>query len=96
MRKDQRTGVIEYVNKLNEDELRFLYTRLVERVSGDLAEALEYLSKHPNLDNTLSSAISGAELFDMADNIRDIVVREVKKRKVAVYPLPPNAFPVNE
>lgn len=96
MRKEQRAFVIEFIGKLNEDDLRFLYTRLTEQISSDHADALEYLSKNSNMDSILASALSSTELFDMSDHIRDIVSREAKKRKLVVYPLPPDAFPVNE
>ena len=88
MKKDQRATVVEFVSKMPDDELRFVVIRLVERVAGDLAEALAYFSRKPEMDNILSTASSGTDLFDMCDNIRDVVAREAKKRKLVLYPEP--------
>jgi len=88
MKKDHRATVVEFVSKMPDDELRFVVLRLVERVAGDLAEALGYFSRKPEIDNILGTAVSGTDLFDMCDNIRDVVAREAKKRKLVLYPEP--------
>lgn len=86
MKKDQRAVISDYVSKLPDDELRFLTVRLIERVAGDLCEAVNRLSKKPEIDNLLGSASSAWELYDQADNIRDVVVKEAKRRKLDLYP----------
>ncbi len=88
MKRDQRATIVEFVSKVSDEELRFIAVRLVERVAGDLAEALDYFGRKPEVDNILSSAVSGTELFDLCDDITNVVAREAKKRKLDLYPEP--------
>lgn len=89
MTKDQRTCVVEYATQLPDEDLRMLGLRLVERLGGDLADALNTMSKCPPLDEYLLSCDTAAGVYDAADKIRDIVLRECKKRGVALKWGPP-------
>jgi CRISPR/Cas system-associated endonuclease/helicase Cas3 len=80
MNKDQKTVVAEYVSSVSEDTLQFLNTRLTEKLFGDLAEALEEMSKDKRMDNILSDASSSESVFNLLDEIKDVVYKECKKK----------------
>lgn len=81
--KDSKTVIVEYVSSLSDDQLQFVTTRLVEKLGGDLAEALEEMSKDKKIDDVLSDASSAENLYNILDNIRDVAVKELKKRDVS-------------
>ena len=82
MKKDKRSVLTEYVRNLSEDELKFLGTRLIERLSSDLAEALNVVSNNKNADEVFRNAGSAAELYDLLDDLRDCIIKECKKRNI--------------
>lgn len=83
--KDHKTILVEYCGSLSDADLRFLGTRMTERYSGDLGEALNSLSKKPQIDNILGSARSADELYQLCDVIGDLLRKEAKKRKVNLW-----------
>ena len=84
MKKDHKTIVVEYLRELSEEDLLFLVSRLSERKSGDLPEALNFLSRHEGVDMVLSSARSADALFDMCDKVRDAVIRECRFKGINI------------
>jgi len=80
MSKDLKTTVKEYAVGISEMELEHLTSRLTHRMSGDLPEALNRLSKNRGLDGVLSAAKSAEELFELCDMIRDILQQECRKK----------------
>jgi|SRR5262252_5168084 len=70
----------EYTSKLSDDNLRFLDSRLGQRLSGDLPEALSFLAQTNDMDRWLSSAKGAIEFYDMVDTLAKYVEREYKKR----------------
>jgi hypothetical protein len=40
-----RNTLVEFAGSISEEDLRFLQTRLTERLQGDVAEALDFLSR---------------------------------------------------
>ena len=81
--KNHKVILAEFVANVSEEDLRFLASRLIDRYSNDLPEALNYLSTSSRIDAILSSSSSAGELFDYCDSIRDAVVRECKKRGIS-------------
>lgn len=79
--KDFKTILVEFVSSLLDDELKVLCSRLVDRYGGDLAEALDLMAKRPQIDAILAAARTADELYQLCDVIRDIALRESKKRK---------------
>ena len=77
---NNKNAVVEYAAQVSEDDLKWLAQRLTERLSGDLSEALNFMSKHKSMDNLLSSAKSADALFELCDTIRDSLQRECKKK----------------
>lgn len=88
MTKEQRYIVAECVRQISDDDIRWLGLRLTEKLGGDLAEAVDFLSKSDKLDAYLKSATNSNELFEAIDRIKDIVVGECKKRGVALKWMP--------
>lgn len=79
MRKE-RTPVLEFVSALYDEDLKFLGLRLSEKYAGDMPDALNFISKFPDMDQFLSKACGPIELFDLCDTIRDASLKEAKKR----------------
>lgn len=63
----------EYVRRLNDDELRFLFSRYSQLLCGDRAEVVDFLSQTKDIDRWLSSATSSFELFNMVDEVGELV-----------------------
>lgn len=72
--------VIEFAATISEDELKWLTQRLTDRFTGDLSEALDFMSKHRGMDNILGSSTSASELFDKCDEIQGLLHRECRKK----------------
>lgn len=70
----------ECIAKLSDENLDYLYDRFGQKLSGDLSQSLELLSKIPELDKWLCSAQSSTEFFEMVDQISDQVLKEGNKR----------------
>lgn len=75
-----RNTLIEFAGSISEDDLRFLNARLVERLQGDVAEALEFMSHFKALDSMFSAAKSAEEVFDLCDGVTEVLQKECKKR----------------
>lgn len=84
MKKDYRASVVEFVATLSDEEVRFVATRLSDRYSGDMSEALNYLSSKPVVDVILSSAGNADEFFDYCDGIREVAYKEIKRRSATL------------
>lgn len=83
MRKE-RTPVAEFVNSLYDEDLKFVGLRFIEKYSGDIPDALNFMSQFPEIDQYLSKADSAFELFDLCDHIKDVVLKEAKKRGMSL------------
>jgi tripartite-type tricarboxylate transporter receptor subunit TctC len=70
----------EYVSRLSDENLLFLHSRFTQRLVGDLPEALEFISKTPEMDRWFSSAGSSEEFYVMVDELNEYIEREKKKR----------------
>lgn len=80
MNKEQKSVVVEYISSLSDDLLKFHAMRLSEKFSGDLAESLNEMSKDRRLDELLASSVSAEDLFVLVDQIKDLVLKECKKK----------------
>ncbi len=83
MKKDRKTVLSAYVRNLAEDEVKYLGTRLVERLSNDLAEALDLVSNNKHVDEVFRDASSANELYNTIDLLKESVLRECRKRNIA-------------
>jgi hypothetical protein len=84
MKKESRSALVEFVNKVSDDELKFIGVRLVERLTGDLAIILEHFQSRPEVDAVLAAAGSGEEVFSILGVIQDLVAREAKRRGIVI------------
>jgi len=72
--------VREYAVSIPDRDLEVLASRLTHKMSDDLAMALNYLSRNRVMDGVLTKAKSAEELFDLCDEIRDVLQIECKKK----------------
>lgn len=77
-----RNTLIEFVSSLSEDDLRFLSTRLIDRLENDLGEALDFMSHFKSIDSILSVTKSADEIFNVLDALTEVSQKECKKRNV--------------
>lgn len=75
-----RNIVLEFVGSLSDEDLKFLTSRLTEKLQGDIAQALELMSQHKSIDNVFSAAKSADEVFNLCDFISEFLLKECKKR----------------
>jgi len=80
--KDFKTILVEFVSSLSEEDLKLLVSRLVDRYCGDLGDALDFISKRPQIDSIFVEAKTADEVYQLCEVIRDIALRESKKRKI--------------
>lgn len=76
----KRSTILEYLNSISDQDLHWLSKKLRDRMCGDLAEVLNFLSKDKRVDSILSLSRNGPELFDMIDEIKDIVEQQWEER----------------
>lgn len=81
MKKPIDSYLKEYCHRLSDENVSFLSQRLSQRLSGDIAEVLDFLSNTRELDKWLSSASSCEELYDMLDSFQLVVDKEDNSRK---------------
>ena len=70
----------EYASRLSDGDLRFLDMRLKHRLTGDLAEAVNFLSSAPDMDRYLSNAKGANDFYDLLDGVQKQVEKEARKR----------------
>lgn len=83
MNKEQKSIVAEYSSMLSEEDLCSLTTKLTDRFPGDMAEALDEMSKDRKMDSVLASAESAEAFFNIVDQVRDVLQKECKKRGIS-------------
>jgi len=71
----------EFCRTISDEEIRFLNIRFHQNHSGDRAEVLDVLSKHPVADRYLTLASTSEEFFDCYDHIGDLIKQEAERRK---------------
>lgn len=91
MSKDKTTILVEYISSISEDKLKFFYFRLKERISGDLAEVLEELSKDKKMDNLFSNAESSEGVFDLLDEFTELLEQYSKDKNISLNYLAPTS-----
>lgn len=84
MKKPIDVYLKEYCKRLSEDDFRYLHQRSTQKLFGDTADVLNFLSKTKELDKWLSSAASCSDLYEMLDLFNSIVEKEEESRQTAV------------
>lgn len=70
----------DYILRLTEEQLRFLDLRLKHRLTGDLADAVTFLSTNPDMDRYLASSKNYEEFYDAIDIVQKSIERESRRR----------------
>lgn len=78
--KNSDLFIKEYVKKLSEDDIKFLFSRLSEKMFGDAAEAINFLDKTNEFSKWFHSAKNSNELYDMLDKVFKYIEKEHNKR----------------
>lgn len=91
MKKEHRSALVEFVNQIPDDELKYIGMRLVERMCGDLAQVLEHLETRQPTHEVLSAANSSEEVYAILGVIQEIIQKEAVRRKIvlSIRPLQP-------
>jgi hypothetical protein len=76
MGKSISNMVRNYIQKLSNADLLWVYTRLHDRLGGDVAEAVQFMSKTNEMDRWLSTSQSATELYDMIDLVYDQISKD--------------------
>ena len=70
MRKQVADLVRNYVRSLGEGDLGWICNRLRDRLGGDVAEVVNFMSKSPQIDRWLSETRTANELYDCVDIVQ--------------------------
>lgn len=83
MKKPIDVYLKEYCQRLSDDNLKFLTQRLTQRLLGDTAEVIDFLSSTKEIDRWFSSASSSQDFYGMLDLFQSIVEKEDETRQSA-------------
>jgi hypothetical protein len=83
MKKPIDTYLKEYCQRLSDENLKFLSQRFTQKLLGDTAEALDFLSSTREIDKWLSSAASCDDFYEMLESLQSIIEKEDEKRQNA-------------
>ena len=78
--KNHSTTLREYSSRISDDDLKYLHTRLSQRLSGDVAEALQLLGRTSDVDRVFRDAGSGEGIYGAIDELQACLQREFEKR----------------
>jgi len=66
----------EFVRRISDDDLIYLYVRYKQNLCGDRPEISDRLAVEKNIDKWLQSAVSPDEWFDMLEYVGNFVFKE--------------------
>lgn len=91
MKKEHRSALIEFTSNVSDEELKYIGVRLVERLTGDVAEVLQYMERQPLAHSVILEAKDGQEVFAMLGVVQEAALKEAKRRGMvlSVRPLSP-------
>jgi len=81
MKKPIDVYLKEYCHRLSDEDFRYLHQRSTQKLFGDTADILNFLSKTKELDKWLSAASSCNDLYDMLELFNSIVEKEEETRQ---------------
>ena len=67
MKKSVVDLVRAYVRRLSDADFIFLHTRLSQRLGNDVADAIDFMEKSPEVDRWFSTSTGANGLYDMVD-----------------------------
>ena len=77
----KKANLREYTSRLADDELRYLATRLNNRLGGDVAEVLERTARDAGVSHWLAESDGAFQLYDRLDQLQAAVAEEVSRRR---------------
>jgi hypothetical protein len=80
MNNEFRSVVREFALSLSDGELEMLTSKLTHRMSGDMSDALNFISKNRRLDHLLAAAKSADEFYDLCDEMNEVLQQECRKK----------------
>lgn len=92
MRKEQRNALVEFVNSVPDDELKWMGVRLLERLAGDIPLILQHFERRVDVDAVLQSAGSGEEVFSILGVMQELIMKEAKRRNITITMRPLQAI----
>ena len=78
--KKKESVLREFARSLNDEDLRFVGSRLYQRYGGDLGEVVEFLQTFNDLDRYFSQAKDANDIYDIVDEIARYIEAEVTER----------------
>jgi len=73
----------EYFQKISDEDLKYIHTRLDQRIGSDVAEVCEFFSESKEIDKWMLSAETSDQLYDMLDLVHTSASKEYEKRSGA-------------
>lgn len=70
----------EYCSRLTDDQINMLVTKLSNRQSGDVSDALNFMGSVKEIDKWFTSSGSAWDLYDMLDLAYSASKREYDRR----------------
>jgi len=67
MKKSTVDLVRGYIRRLNDDDVTFLHSRLSQRLGNDVADAVGFIEKTPEMDRWFATSDDADDLYDMVD-----------------------------
>ena len=84
MRRHIAQLVTNYIRRLADKEAIWLYNRLHDRLGNDVAEALRFMSKSPDMDRWFATSRSANELYDMVDMVARFVKQDNRNKAMSL------------
>lgn len=77
MKKQVVDLVRNYIRRLSDDDFTFIYSRLHDRMGGDMGDAISQMQRSPDIDHWFSTAKTCNEMYDMIDLVYQYMDSEV-------------------
>lgn len=81
--KKKDTVLREFARGLDDEALKWSYSRVSQRLGGDVGEFMEHVQSFAEMDRILSGAKDADGFYNLVDEIEEYLERETKKRSFA-------------
>lgn len=78
MKKQVVDLVRNYIRRLSDEDISFLYCRLRDKFEDDLPEAIKFIERSPEMDRWLSTSKSADDLYNMVDVIYQYLEQDAR------------------
>jgi hypothetical protein len=73
----------EYCQKLSEENLKWIYNRVTQRLGGDIADVIEFVGNNREIDRWFQSVEDYQGLFNLIEEFAAAIQKEYEKRSLA-------------